>query len=78
MLEVVLGWVISPILGFLMALLFQWLLELIIRKSKINTGLLRIQKTEKTFMYILMGSVFWTQFTRGGNDSANAVGIFFG
>ena len=25
-----------------------------------------------------MASVFWTQLTRGGNDSANAVGIFFG
>ena len=41
-------------------------------------GCKKVEKTEKIFMYILMGSVFWTQFTRGGNDSANAVGIFFG
>jgi PiT family inorganic phosphate transporter len=78
MLEVVLGWVISPVLGFLMALLFQWLLELIVRKTKTNSGLMRIEKNEKIFSYVLLGSVFWTQFTRGGNDSANAVGIFFG
>ena len=45
---------------------------------KTNTGLLRIEKNEKIFVYILIGSVFWTQLTRGGNDSANAVGIFFG
>jgi PiT family inorganic phosphate transporter len=38
----------------------------------------RIEKNEKIFTYILMASVFWTQLTRGGNDSANAVGIFFG
>ncbi len=78
MLEIVLGWIISPVLGFLMALLFQWLLEVIMRKTKSNTGILRVEKTEKVFMYILMASVFWTQLTRGGNDSANAVGIFFG
>jgi PiT family inorganic phosphate transporter len=75
---VALSWVISPVLGFLMAVLFQWLLELIMRKTKTNMGLLQIEKNEKIFTYILMGSVFWTQFTRGGNDSANAVGIFFG
>ncbi|TFG20007.1 MAG: inorganic phosphate transporter [Promethearchaeota archaeon] len=78
MLEIVLGWVISPVLGFLMALLFQWLLELIMRKTKTNTGIIQVEKVEKVFMYILMASVFWTQLTRGGNDSANAVGIFFG
>ena len=78
MLKVVLGWITSPILGFFMAMLFQWLLELIMRKTKTNTGLLKVEKNEKIFMYILMASVFWTQFTRGGNDSANAVGIFFG
>ena len=78
MLRIVLGWVISPILGFVMALFFQWLLEKIMQKTKTNSGLLRIEKNEKMFMYVLMASVFWTQFTRGGNDSANAVGIFYG
>jgi inorganic phosphate transporter, PiT family len=76
--SVALGWVISPIMGFLMAMLFQWLLELIMRKTSTNIGLLRIERNERIFMYILMASVFWTQFTRGGNDSANAVGIFYG
>ncbi len=78
MINIVLGWVISPILGFLMAMLFQWLLEFIMRKTKTNNSLLRVERIERIFMYILMGTVFWTQFTRGGNDSANAVGIFFG
>ncbi|MBN2155414.1 MAG: inorganic phosphate transporter [Candidatus Lokiarchaeota archaeon] len=78
MAEVVIGWIVSPIFGFLMAMFFQWLLEVILRKTKTNTGLIRIEKNERIFMYILMVSVFWTQLTRGGNDSANAVGIFFG
>ena len=50
--QVVLGWVISPIMGFLMAFLFQWLLEFIMRKTKTNTGLLRIEKNERIFTYV--------------------------
>ena len=55
MLEIALGWVISPILGFLMALFFQWLLEKIMRKTKANTGILRVEKIRES-LYVYFNS----------------------
>jgi PiT family inorganic phosphate transporter len=74
--EVVLGWVISPAFGFIGALFIQWILDKIL--SLRSNGLLQIEKTEKTFIYILLATVCLTQISRGGNDAANAIGVFYG
>ncbi|MHA1719452.1 MAG: inorganic phosphate transporter, partial [Promethearchaeota archaeon] len=74
--SVALGWVISPILGFTGAYLFQMLVNWFIHKQKI--GLDKLELNEKSFLYLLFGAVCWTQISRGGNDSANALGIMYG
>lgn len=74
--NVALGWVISPLFGFLGAAFFQWLLTKILSSRK--KGLLQIEQTEKYFIYILLVTVCVTQISRGGNDAANAIGVFYG
>ncbi|MHA1339170.1 MAG: inorganic phosphate transporter [Promethearchaeota archaeon] len=74
--QVALGWVISPLFGMLGAILIQYLLVKILRKK--YNGLNKIERIEKLFVYLLIISVFWTEFSRGGNDAANAIGIFYG
>ncbi|MHA1746808.1 MAG: inorganic phosphate transporter [Promethearchaeota archaeon] len=74
--DVVLGWVISPILGFLAAYVFQMLVDWLMKRQKF--GLDKLEITEKWFLYFLLGAVGWTQISRGGNDSANALGIMYG
>ena len=74
--EVALGWVISPLLGFFGAYLMQLVVGkyLHIRMK----GLESLEKNEKAFTWFLIVAVGWTQVSRGGNDSANALGILFG
>lgn len=74
--DVALGWVISPILGFLGAYLIQLVVKKFI-KVRLK-GLDGLERTEKSFIWLLIISVCWTQISRGGNDSANALGILFG
>ena len=74
--DVVLGWIISPVLGFIGAYLFQLLVNKIIKRQQ--EGLVKLEKMEKIFMYLLIVAVSWTQISRGGNDSANALGIMYG
>ncbi len=74
--EVALGWVISPIFGFAGAYLFQLIVNWFIHKQKI--GLDRLEDNEKGFLYLLFVAICWTQISRGGNDSANALGIMYG
>jgi PiT family inorganic phosphate transporter len=74
--NVVLSWVISPVLGFLAAFLFQLLVDWLMKRQKF--GLDKLEQTEKWFLYFLLGAVGWTQISRGGNDSANALGIMYG
>lgn len=74
--NVALGWVISPLFGFLGAAFFQWLLTKILSSRK--KGLLQIEQTEKYFIFILLVTVCVTQISRGGNDAANAIGVFYG
>ena len=79
--KVALGWVISPVLGMFTAFLMQTLiLKLINRKWRKDgkIGFLEIEKSEKTFQYFLLIFISITQLSRGGNDSANAVGIYYG
>ncbi|MHA2000498.1 MAG: inorganic phosphate transporter, partial [Promethearchaeota archaeon] len=55
--SVALGWVISPILGFTGAYLFQMLVNWFIHKQKI--GLDKLELNEKSFLYLLFGAVCW-------------------
>ena len=74
--SVVLGWVISPILGYFGAYLFELGTKKFIHSRKI--GLDTLEGIEMKFVYILIAAVCWTQISRGGNDSANALGIMYG
>ncbi|UYP48649.1 hypothetical protein NEF87_004934 [Candidatus Lokiarchaeum ossiferum] len=74
--SVALGWVISPIFGFVGAYLFQLLVNKFIHKQKI--GLDGLEKNEKGFLYLLFAAICVSQVSRGGNDSANALGIMYG
>lgn len=76
MLDVVLGWVFSPILGFFGAYFIQLLVSKFIKTQQ--AGLKKLEKMEKNFLYYLVVFICWTQISRGGNDSANALGIMYG
>ena len=74
--EVALGWVLSPTLGLIGAFLLKHLVNWLI--SKFQKGLERLEKIEKISSILLIGIISWTQISRGGNDSANALGILYG
>ncbi|MHA1202095.1 MAG: inorganic phosphate transporter [Candidatus Heimdallarchaeaceae archaeon] len=74
--QVALGWIISPLMGFFGAFLLKFLLDKILAKHM--KGLERLEKLERSFGYVLILVVGWTQISRGGNDSANALGIMYG
>lgn len=74
--EVALGWVLSPILGLIGAFLLKILINKIIRKFQ--RGLERLEKIERISSLLLIAIISWTQVSRGGNDSANALGILYG
>ena len=74
--EVALGWVLSPLLGLLGAFLLKLLVNWII--SKYQKGLERLEKLERISSFLLIAIISWTQVSRGGNDSANALGILYG
>ncbi len=74
--QVALGWIISPLMGFFGAFLLKYLLDKILAKHM--KGLERLEKLERSFGYVLIIVVGWTQISRGGNDSANALGIMYG
>ena len=78
--QVSLGWILSPLLGFIFAYSLQWGVQKFMisrweRDKKI--GFLEIENTEKRFQYLLIFFISLSQLNRGGNDSANALGIFF-
>ncbi|TFH30224.1 MAG: inorganic phosphate transporter, partial [Promethearchaeota archaeon] len=78
---VALGWVISPILGLLSASIMQKLVQAFIsRKWKRDgkIGFLEIEDLERKFKYLVLFFISITQLSRGGNDSANAIGIYSG
>lgn len=74
--EVFLGWFISPVLGFIGAYLVQVVVTKI--NENFSKGLHQIERYEKIYGYLLIFAVGLTQLSRGGNDSANAIGIYFG
>lgn len=73
--SVVLAWFLSPALGYVGAYLVQrGFQKTILVKLK---GLDDIEKSEKHFGYALLGAVLITQLARGGNDAANALGVYY-
>ena len=74
--QVVLGWVISPVLGFFGAIGVQLIIKRFMKYR--SSGLLEVESTEKYLQYIILGFVCVNQISRGGNDSANALGIVYG
>ena len=77
---VALGWIVSPILGFLVAAFFQFILQKAIRRKYRRDGKIgfeEIEKNERFLQYFLLLFISVTEFSRGGNDSANATGIYF-
>ncbi|NVM52325.1 MAG: inorganic phosphate transporter, partial [Candidatus Helarchaeota archaeon] len=73
---VVLGWIISPIMGLLVSIGIYWLIRrYILTRPK---GLRGIEKMEKYFLYALIVTVIITGISRAGNDVGNAVGVLAG
>ena len=78
---IALGWIISPIFGFITASLMQKVVHKFMTKKWKKDGIigfLEIELLEKKFRIILLFFISVTQFSRGGNDSANAIGIYYG
>ncbi len=78
---IALGWVLSPLLGLITAYCVQTLLQKFIRdkwQRDGKIGFLEIERSEKTYQYFLLFFISITQLSRGGNDSANAIGIYYG
>ncbi len=78
---IALGWIISPVFGLITAYLIQKLVhKFMTRKWKKDgvIGFLEIEVLEKKFRIILLFFISVTQLSRGGNDSANAIGIYYG
>lgn len=74
--KIALGWVISPLLGFLGAMIGQYIINRITKNK--NYSLLQVEKNETIFRYLIIFFACVNQFSRGGNDSGSAIGIFYG
>jgi PiT family inorganic phosphate transporter len=75
LLRVAMGWVLSPILGYLGAVVVTYYLKRSLRR--LNQGFLHIEKYESTFRYLIIIFTCLNQISRAGNDSANALGVFY-
>ena len=78
--DVAIWWIISPILGFLTAAFVQFILQKLIRRKYRKDGKIgfeEIEKNERILQYFLLVFISVTELSRGGNDSANATGIYF-
>ncbi|MHA1731075.1 MAG: inorganic phosphate transporter [Promethearchaeota archaeon] len=75
MTSVVMAWFLSPALGYVAAYLVERLMQKTVM-VKIQ-GLDDVEKSERYFGYALLGCVLVTQVSRGGNDAANAIGVFY-
>ena len=74
--EMSIWWILSPIIGFVVTYFtYKIIHKLIINKLD---GFQDFERVERTFAYILLGSICLTAFSRAGNDCSNAVGIVVG
>ncbi len=71
--EIVVGWILSPIFGFAIAILVQSALRKIVYPRA--TSLDKIERFERIFGWFLLVVVVITALSRGGNDVSKAVGI---
>jgi PiT family inorganic phosphate transporter len=71
--EVVLSWVVSPVLGLIGGYIFYWLI-MEFRKSIKTTGYADYERQEKIASYALALFLLLTVFSRSGNDVAKAIG----
>lgn len=69
---IAIGWVISPIIGFIGAAFTFVLIENLRKKAAVK-GLSDIERQERIAAYFLAAFLLWTSFSRGGNDVANGV-----
>ncbi|MHA1803049.1 MAG: inorganic phosphate transporter [Promethearchaeota archaeon] len=75
LLNVVIGWFLSPLFGLLITfILFKIIAKLILSRLK---GLTMIEKSEKRFNWLLFLAVIFAEIWVGGN-SAECIGIFYG
>ena len=74
-LEIILSWIISPLLGYFGA----WGTYLLMQKYvyKRIKGLDDVDRTERYASFALLTTVIVTQLSRGGNDAAKATGILY-
>jgi PiT family inorganic phosphate transporter len=78
--KIAIGWILSPILGFLTAAFVQIVLQKLFRRKYRRDGKIgfdEIEKNERLLQYFLLIFISVTELSRGGNDSANATGIYF-
>ncbi len=73
MMEIVTGWILSPIFGLIIAFLLQLAVRKIILPRAKNLD--AIQRLERIFGWLLLIMVIITGLSRGGNDVSKAVGI---
>jgi len=68
--EIFVGWIVSPLIGFFIAALVFWLVRKLQRRA---VGLSGRERQEQIAAYGLAGFLIITGLSRGGNDVANAV-----
>lgn len=73
---VVLGWLVTPLLGLVGGYYFYRLVNRFTIWS--TKGLLEVEKYERTYGGLILAATVVTQVSKGGNDTANAVSFFFG
>jgi len=69
-LEIFVGWILSPLIGFIFAALIFAIVRRIQRRAK---GFSELERQEKIAAYLLAGFLILTSLSRGGNDVANAI-----
>lgn len=74
-LEVFIGWIISPILGFFFA---ASVFAVVRRVRKGAKGFKDFEKQERLASYLLAAFLILTSLSRGGNDVANAIAPLIG
>ncbi len=74
--ELSIWWILSPIIGYVVSFLVFKLMRAY--KVKHLNGFQSLEKTEKSFTYIVLIIICITAFSRAGNDCSNAVGIVVG
>jgi PiT family inorganic phosphate transporter len=69
-LEVIIGWVLSPLIGFVFA---AGVFAIVRRMQRRVKGFTDFEKQERVASYLLAAFLILTSLSRGGNDVANAI-----